>query len=93
MPFAIPSHRPGIFVPWEIAPVPLAGDFFNFSNDLPSRCQWHPVPDGHLPLLRVVGLYDPPAILAITNQFNECAICLHATKQTLDAFFWQAVSN
>ena len=46
-----------------------------------------------LPLLGMVGLYDPLAILAITNQFYERAICLHATKQTLNTFCWQAVPN
>jgi len=51
------------------------------------------VSDMRLPLLGMVGLYDPPAILAISNQFYERAICLHATKQTFNAFFWQAVPN
>ncbi len=66
---------------------------FNFLDYLPSRRQWHPVPHIRLPLLRVIGLYDPLAILAITNQFYERAIWLHATKQTLNTFFWQAVPN
>jgi hypothetical protein len=46
-----------------------------------------------LPLLGMFGLYDPLAMLAITNQFYERAICLHATNQTLNTFFWQAVPN
>jgi len=66
---------------------------FNFLDYLPSRRQWHPVSNMHLPLLGMVGLYDPLAILAITNQFYERAIRLHATKQTLNAFFGQAVPN
>jgi len=41
----------------------------------------------------MVGLYDPHTIVAITNQFYEGAIRLHATKQTLNTFFWQAVPN
>jgi hypothetical protein len=41
----------------------------------------------------MVGLDDPHTIEAITNQFYEGAICLHATKQTLNTFFWQAVPN
>jgi hypothetical protein len=42
-------------------------------------------------LFGMVCLYHPFAIPAIADQFYERAICLHATKQTLKAFFWKAV--
>jgi hypothetical protein len=44
-----------------------------------------------MPLFGTVGLYHPLAIPAITDQFYKRSICLHATEQTLKAFFWKTV--
>ncbi len=40
-----------------------------------------------------VGLYNPLAILAITDQFYERAICLHATNQTLNCLTYKEGSK
>ena len=42
-------------------------------------------------LFGMVGLYDPLAVPAKADQFYKSTIRLHATEQTLKAFFWKAV--
>jgi hypothetical protein len=44
-------------------------------------------------LFGMIRLYDPLAVLAVTNQFHERAICLHAAQQALNPFFWKAVPH